>query len=92
MTTTLHVSESALVDLPDRIVVAPGYGKFAIHRAPVVTAEGLLVRAGEALGELVSSSGRVPVPAPCDAWLLSHLVFDGERVRPGRPLVHLRAL
>lgn len=86
------VSEGVLSELADRVVVSPGYGRF-VHRPPaVVTAETEVVRAGDALGLLETSAGDEPVAAPTDAFVLAYLVRDGERVRPGSALVHLRAL
>ena len=88
----LVASGSVFEELPDRFVTAPGFGSFCPAQPRTVTSEGELVRAGDVLGELDASDGRIPVHAPCDAWVMDVLVRAGERVRPGRPLVHLRAL
>lgn len=86
------VSESALTDLPDRIVVSPGYGRFTPAGPSLFTAEGELVRSGTVLGRVWSTDGGSDVCAPCDAWVMAFLARDGEQVEPGIPLVHLRAL
>lgn len=89
MRTAALGAESAFCDLPHRVCVAPDYGRFEPAPPQVVTAEGELVRLGEVLGEVVRGRQRATVYAPCDAWVLDHLVVSGERVRPGTPLVHL---
>ena len=91
MAQTLAV-ESALTDLPDRLVVAPGHGRLALSPPRIFTAEGEVVRAGQPLAQ-VDDGGRMhDVCAPCDAWVVEYLVRDGQRVEPGSPVVHLRAL
>lgn len=89
---TAIASGSAFDELPDRFVTAPCFGSFRAAPPQAVTSEGELVRAGAAIGHLEAGGGSVAVHAPCDAWVMDVLVRDGERVRPGRPLVHLRAL
>lgn len=89
MNTVAIGEESAFCDLPHRVCVAPDYGRFEPCPPRVVTAEGELVRRGETLGEIVRGKERTAVPAPCDAWVLDHLVTPGQRVQPGTPLVHL---
>jgi len=88
----LQLSECAFGDLDDKVVVSPAYGRIELRRPQTITTEGELVRAGDVVCEVVSSDGPVAVAAPCDGWVLDMLVCDGDRVRPGRPLVHLRAL
>ncbi len=90
--TTQIVSESALTDLPDRIVVSPGYGRFTPSGPLLFTSEGELVRSGTVLGRLQSADGWDDVCSPCDAWVMAYLTRDGEQVEPGIALVHLRAL
>lgn len=86
------VSESGLAEAPDRIVVASAYGPFVAAEARNVTTEGEWVEAGQVLGEVRTSSGAVSVTSPCRGWLLAYLVEDGDRVEPGKPLVHLEAV
>lgn len=91
---TIHqvAAENGLCDLPDRIVVSPDHGRIVVSKSRTFTTEGEVVRAGEVIAVIESGPGSVEVCAPCDAWVLSLLVRDGERVGPGVPLVHLREL
>lgn len=89
---TMLAVDTGFTELPDRLVVAPSWGAFVARPPATVTADGELVSAGEVLGEIQSAQGAEPVLAPCDAWVMAVLVRPGERVRPGRPLVHLRAV
>jgi biotin carboxyl carrier protein len=84
--------EDALLDLPDRIVVAPNHGRVVVRPPQSFTAEGEVVRAGDVIAVIESNPVSVEVRAPCDAWLLSFLARDGERVGPGAPIAHLREL
>ena len=92
MTTFQIASDSALTDLPDRFVVSPGHGRVALAPPADFTSEGEVVRAGSVLAQLRSDGASLPVCAPCDAWVIDYLVRDGERVEPGTPIAHLRAL
>ncbi|MGH2760544.1 MAG: lipoyl domain-containing protein [Actinomycetota bacterium] len=91
---TIHqvAAETALTDLPDRIVVSPEHGRLVMSPSRRYTTEGEVVRAGEVICVVESGSSSVEVLAPCDAWVLAFLARDGERVGPGAPLVHLREL
>ena len=92
MTSRTLAVESAFTDMPDRLVVAPGHGRLALAPPRLYTAEGEVVRAGQSLAS-VDDGGRMhDVCAPCDAWVVEDLVRDGQRVEPGAPVVHLRAL
>ncbi len=84
--------EDALCDLPDRIVVSPDHGRLVMSLPRSYTTEGEVVRAGEVIAIVESNQGLVEVRAPCDAWVLSYLARNGQRVGPGAPIVHLREL
>lgn len=86
------ISETALSDLPDRIVVSPGHGRLVVPLPKSFGTEGEVVRAGDVIAMIDASSERVEVRAPCDAWVLSFLARDGDRVRPGAPIAHIREL
>jgi biotin carboxyl carrier protein len=88
----LTVTEDALCDLPDRIVVSPEHGRLVLRPPRAFTSEGEVVGAGDVIAVIESNPGVVEVRAPCDAWVLSFLARDGERVGPGAPIVHLREL
>ena len=92
MTITPFAQETALTDLPDRLVVAPAFGRVVIAAPMRFTSEGEVVRAGDVLATVHSADRAVEVSAPFDAWLLAFLVRDGERVEPGAPIVHMRKL
>jgi biotin carboxyl carrier protein len=91
---TLHqvTAEDALCDLPDRIVVSPKHGRLLLSPPRTFTAEGEVIRAGDVIAVIESNPGSVEVRSPCDAWVLSYLARDGERVGPGAPIVHLREI
>ena len=83
MTTTSTpplVSETGFEDLPDRIVVSPGYGRVKIDDPKAFTTEGEFVRAGGVIACLHSDGRIVNVCAPSDAWIVDYLVRDGQRV------------
>lgn len=84
--------EDALCDLPDRIVVAPDHGRLVVWPPRSFTSEGEVVRAGDIIAVIECNPGVVEVRAPCDAWVLSFLARNGQRVGPGAPIVHLREL
>jgi biotin carboxyl carrier protein len=86
------VSETGFDGLPDRIVVSPGYGRVRIDAPKTFTVEGEFVRTGHVIACLHSDGRVVDVPAPCDGWVVDYLVRDGQRVEPGAPIVHLRAI
>ena len=86
------VSETALSDLPDRIVVSPGYGRLAVPQPTTFSAEGEVVRAGDVIAVVNANPRSIEVRAPCDAWVLAYLARDGDRVHPGAPIAHIREL
>lgn len=92
MTAYPLASEDALTDLPDRIVVSSDHGRLCLAPPDTVTTEGEVVRAGDVIAVIECNPAHVDIKAPCDAWVLSFLARDGERVRPGAPIVHLREL
>lgn len=70
-----------------RVLVAPAHGRFIAK-----VDEGASVDAGELIACVASSSRSIDLYAPCRAVVASLLVCDGDRVQPGKPLVHLEAL
>jgi biotin carboxyl carrier protein len=50
------------------------------------------VRAGDVIAIVDAKSQSMEVRAPCDAWVLAFLARDGDRVRPGAPIAHIREL
>jgi biotin carboxyl carrier protein len=92
MTVYQVAPEDALLDLPDRIVVSPQHGRISVRVPQTYTSEGEVVREGDVIAVVECNPGSVEVRAPCDAWVLSFLARDGQRVEPGAPIVHLREL
>jgi biotin carboxyl carrier protein len=86
------ISETGLSDLPDRIVVSPGHGRLSVPLPQAFGTEGEVVRAGDVVAVVNATSQTLEVRAPCDAWVLSFLARDGDRVRPGAPIAHLREI
>jgi biotin carboxyl carrier protein len=86
------VSETALTDLPDRIVVSPAHGRVVVPLPKSFGTEGEVVRAGDVIAVVNATSQSVEVRSPCDAWVLTFLARDGDRVRPGAPIAHLRQI
>ncbi len=84
--------EDALCDLPDRIVVSPDHGRVVLRPPRTFTTEGEVVRSGDVIAVVETTAESLEVRSPCDAWVMSILARDGERVGPGAPLVHLREL
>ena len=95
MTTTSFppiVSDSALGELPDRIVVSTAHGRVRLTEPAAFTTEGEFVRVGSVIARVESDGRDVDVCAPCDAWVVDFLVREGQRVKPGVPIVHLRSI
>jgi len=86
------VSDSSFSELPDRIVVSPAHGRVRLDPPAAFTTEGEFVRSGAVVARLLSDGRDLDVCAPCDAWVVDYLVRDGQRVHPGVPIAHLRAL
>ena len=91
MTVTV-TSESAMVETRDRLVVSPVHGRVELVGPISYTAEGEFVRAEQVIARVASDGQHVEVFAPCDAWVMGHVVRDGQRVEPGTAIVHLRAV
>jgi biotin carboxyl carrier protein len=70
----------------EHLVVSPGWGRFGAQ--PIV--EGAGVTQGTLLGTVTLGGKETPVLAPASGTLVAWLVWEGERVSPGRPLARLR--
>ena len=86
------VSETALSDLPDKIVVSPCHGRLVVPLPKAFGTEGEVVRAGDVIATVNASSESMDVRAPCDAWVIAYLARNGDRVRPGAPIAHIREI
>lgn len=70
-----------------RFVVSPGHGRFV-----AVAEDGAVVEEGCVIGRVESSTRTDDLVAPCRAFVAGVLVCEGDRVQPGKPLIHLEAL
>lgn len=80
------------LDALDRIVVAKSFGIVKCEPAITATEAGDFVNKGEVLGHVSNGRDNHEIVAPCRACVIDFLVHDGDRVRPGDPLVHLLKL
>jgi biotin carboxyl carrier protein len=87
---TAVIPEGAVAEGVDRLAVAGAYGSVSISPARSFTAEGEYVLCGDVVAHVADGAECVPVKATADAWVISYLVSDGERVEPGTPIAHLR--
>ncbi|HEX7168254.1 MAG TPA: biotin/lipoyl-containing protein [Acidimicrobiales bacterium] len=76
----------------ERVVVAPSLGVFRPNPPATVTAEGELVKAGQAIGVVERSGIVTPVRSPFTGFLMGMLAAAGERVREGEPIAWLRVV
>lgn len=90
MTALLAPGEELLV--PERVIVAPALGVFQPLPAEVVTSEGEIVDAGQAIGTVTVGGEAVPVESAFTGFLMGMLAVPGERVREGQPIAWLRTL
>jgi biotin carboxyl carrier protein len=86
----LHPGEDLMV--LERVVVAPSMGVFTPLEPAVVTAEGELVEAGQAIGTIESSGNVIEVLSPFTGFLMGMLAHEGERLREGEPVAWLRVV
>jgi biotin carboxyl carrier protein len=86
----LHPGEDLMV--LERVVVAPSMGVFTPLEPAVVTSEGELVQAGQAIGTIESSGNVIEVLSPFTGFLMGMLAHEGERLREGEPVAWLRVV
>ncbi len=89
-TAVLHPGEDLAV--LERVVVSPSMGVFTPHAPAVVTAEGELVEAGQAIGTVENSGTSTPIVSPFTGFLMGMLAHAGERLREGEPVAWLRVV
>lgn len=90
MTTALPAGE--ILDVPERVIVAPTSGVFEPAAPIVVTAEGELVEAGQTVGTVHGPNSSTPVTSPFAGFLMGMMATSGERLRVGEPVAWLRAI
>lgn len=81
-------AEGEFLSIPDRLVVAPQWGRF--HGRPLE--EGQRLRRGAVIGSVTQGRDRRVVRAPGRSVLVAWLAYEGEWVAPGAPLARLRAV
>jgi biotin carboxyl carrier protein len=84
----MHADE---VHVPERLIVAPAGGVFRLMPPEVVTAEGEVVEAGQAIGAVELPSDEVAVVSPHTGFLMGLLALPGERVRKLQPVAWVRS-
>lgn len=87
--TTSHGATGETLAIPDRIVVAPGVGRF--HRSDTV-AVGQHVDVGTHIGVLESPGCSIPVESRFRGRIGRILAEPGERVRAGQAIAWLHSL
>ena len=74
-----------LLDVPERMIVAPSVGVFRPCVAPDI-----VVDAGEEIGVVEGPGVSMPVCSPFRGRLIGMLARPGERLREGQPIAWLR--
>jgi biotin carboxyl carrier protein len=75
-----------LLDVPERMIVAPSVGVFRPH----VVADNGAVDAGEEIGVVEGPGVSMPVRSPFRGTLIGMLAHPGERLREGQPIAWMR--
>jgi biotin carboxyl carrier protein len=86
-----HAIHADEMHVPERLIVAPAGGVFRLRPPEVVTAEGEIVEAGQAIGVVERPVDEVMVVSPHDGFLMGLLVVAGERVRESQPVAWVRS-
>lgn len=91
----LELDHSALAEdlhVLERLIAAPTAGVFSLLPPEVVTSEGEILHAGQAVGLIERNAESVTVASPHTGFLMGLLALPGERVREGQPLAWVRVL
>jgi biotin carboxyl carrier protein len=89
MTTLLPAGE--VLDVPERVIVAPISGVFEPATPGDRTDDGERVEAGQTIGTLRGPNSATPVTSPFAGFLIGMMATSGERLRAGEPIAWLRA-
>jgi predicted deacylase len=81
-----------LLDVPERMIVAPTVGVFRPHVVHGTSGPQLgdVVDAGDEIGVLEGPGTSIPVCSPFRGMLIGMLAHPGERLREGQPVAWLR--
>jgi biotin carboxyl carrier protein len=85
-----HPPEGEVLDVLERVVVAPSLGLFRSTPPETYKTEGVIVYQDQVIGFVSSSGKERPVLSPFTGFLTGMLAVDGERVREGQPIAWLR--
>ena len=87
MTIVEHAPQGENVpEIRERVVVAPGVGRFHPFPPETFATEGEWVEPGQALGEVRLNGTSVPVVSPFRGWVMGMLALDGQPVLEGEAL------
>jgi biotin carboxyl carrier protein len=78
--------------MPERLIAAPAAGVFHAAAPDVVTSEGEIVHAGQVVGAIEVTGGRIDVTSAHTGFLMGLLALPGERVRAEQPLAWVRVV
>ena len=92
MTPVDHTALAEDLHVPERLIAAPAAGVFTLLPPDVITSEGEIVQAGQAMGYIERNAEQVTVVSPHTGFLMGLLALPGERVRDGQPLAWVRVL
>lgn len=88
---TMPRHDGEVLHVPERLIVAPAAGRFALCRAETIAAEGDLIRVGQTIGSVRGPGVSTPIVSAFDGFLMGLLASPGERLRIGEPVAWLRA-
>ncbi|HVV35889.1 MAG TPA: hypothetical protein VHC63_04740 [Acidimicrobiales bacterium] len=88
--TPLAIELAEYTEVAEKLIVAPARGVVTLLDPQVVTAEGEIVEAGQAVAIITNSGEETPAVSRFTGFLMGMLVHSGERVRPGQPIAWLR--
>lgn len=75
-----------VLEIRERVVVAPRSGRFSPLPPQIFTTEGEWVEEGSVLAEINSDGHKVPVTSSFRGWVMGMLALDGQPVTEGDAL------
>ncbi len=79
-----------VVDMYDRLVIAPVKGRYNPAPARAYTSVGEYVSEGQFIGEVLTADGSVPVHSSFNGWIMNEVADKDDRVEAGQPLISVR--
>ncbi len=83
-------ASAEVTDIRERVVIAPCSGKFEPLPPETFTSEGEWARNGQALANVRTKDGVVPVICRFDGWVMGMTAIPGQPVREGDRLFWIR--